>query len=81
MLEDRARFLPTDPEELIDASFACPFCLERASNISLPKGGLRRRIQCSCSACEATWPVSVTGAQFQVLVALSCRRMFRWPEA
>lgn len=80
MLEDSARFLPTDPEELILASFACPFCLEKASSISLPKGRLRRRVECSCTACDATWPVSVTGAQLQGLIALFCRRMFRWPE-
>jgi hypothetical protein len=57
-LSDTARFRPDDPDELVEASFACPICLgsqhvewHAAFDEYDPSVG------CRCVACDERWRV------------------------
>jgi hypothetical protein len=60
ILTDAARFLGDDPEALISASFACPYCLRTAStvvaNLEEPSGSAAL---CRCEWCTAAWVVAL----------------------
>jgi hypothetical protein len=62
-LTDRARFRPDDPEPLVEASFACPFCLARSRLGAMRIWDGEPRVFCRCATCNARWSVSVTEAQ------------------
>jgi hypothetical protein len=54
-----ATFDPTDPQPLVEAALACPFCLH-ASHWRAISGPL---LECTCTACGHEHTISVTGAQ------------------
>jgi hypothetical protein len=61
-LLDLARFAPTDPEPVVAAAFACPYCLERPtlSRLVLEPEPL---VRCVCGHCEADWEVALADDQ------------------
>jgi len=62
MLSDVARFLPDDPDELVEAAFACPFCL-CAGEWQATLVGYDPTAQCECEACRQRWLVYLTPEQ------------------
>jgi DNA-directed RNA polymerase subunit M/transcription elongation factor TFIIS len=64
MLSDRARFRSDDPDPLVAASFACPFCLMSAEHRMMRVWDEERRVFCRCARCNARWSVGVTAEQW-----------------
>ena len=64
ILTDTARFWVDDSDELVTASFACPYCLhvpsEAVFNLEEPNGSA---VLCRCSACHTSWVVAVNVGQ------------------
>ncbi len=58
---DVARFRPDDPDELVNASLACPVCL-RSDEVtwSATLQGYDPSVQCRCPTCEERWLVYLT---------------------
>lgn len=64
MLADVARFLADDPDELVEAAFACPFCLNSAGIEWRAKlVGYDPTVECACEACQERWLVYLTPEQ------------------
>jgi hypothetical protein len=64
MLADVARFLADDPDELVQAAFACPFCLGIArTEWRAMLTGYDPRVVCGCEACDQRWVVYLTPEQ------------------
>jgi hypothetical protein len=61
---DLARFAADDPDPLVNASFACPYCLHDPSEIALnldePFGSAAL---CRCQACRRGWAVTLNFGQ------------------
>ena len=58
MLADTARFRPDDPDELVQASFACPLCLcveEVQWTAALDE--YDPSCECHCGSCDERWRV------------------------
>jgi hypothetical protein len=71
ILTDSARFFVDDPDPLVIASFACPYCLEIAAdslfNLEEPNGSA---VLCHCEACNKRWVVAVnTGQAMRLAIA------------
>jgi hypothetical protein len=71
ILTDSARFFVDDPEPLVVASFACPYCLQTAHdsvfNLEEPNGSA---VLCHCEACHKRWVVAVnTGQAMRLAIA------------
>ena len=63
-LTDTARFRADDPDELVQASFACPLCLHGDEiEWELDGDGYDPSAQCLCRRCEQSWSVFVTPDQ------------------
>ena len=63
-LTDTARFPADDPDELVQASFACPLCLHGDEiEWELDGDGYDPSAQCLCRRCEQSWSVFVTPDQ------------------
>ena len=64
LLADTARFRPTDPDELVNASLACPVCL-RSEDIEWDDSleGYDPSVQCVCPSCQAQWRVYLAPEQ------------------
>jgi hypothetical protein len=63
-LTDTARFRVDDPDELVQASFACPLCLHGDEvEWELGGDGYDPSAQCLCRRCEQSWSVFVTPDQ------------------
>jgi hypothetical protein len=60
LLTDCARFLGDDPDELIEASFACVYCLGEPSSVvvNLEEPGGSAAL-CRCDDCDADWMVAL----------------------
>jgi len=58
MLADTARFRADDPDELVEAAFACPICL-RSEDVELEAalGGYDPSVECHCPDCDERWRV------------------------
>src|SRR5205823_986802 len=55
---DVARFRHDDPDELVMASLACPFCLQsRDVDWLFKSGGYDPCVECVCPRCEERWQV------------------------
>jgi hypothetical protein len=64
MLADVARFLPDDPDELVEAAFACPFCLSGGGiEWQATLVGYDPSVQCACESCHERWLVYLTPEQ------------------
>jgi DNA-directed RNA polymerase subunit M/transcription elongation factor TFIIS len=64
VLTDTARFLQSDPDELVRASLACPVCLH-AEGVARQDAleGYDPSVSCRCSTCDARWRVYLTPEQ------------------
>jgi hypothetical protein len=63
-LADVARFRPSDPDELVNASLACPLCL--GSDQVQWQGALEGHdpsVRCSCPECGEHWLVYLAPEQ------------------
>ena len=65
MLADTARFRPDDPDVLVNASLACPFCLHGDVEWEAALDGYDPSVECRCKSCENNWRVYL--APFQAL--------------
>jgi hypothetical protein len=66
MLADTARFLPDDPDVLVNASLACPFCLHSDDvEWDAALDGYDPSVECRCMSCQNSWRVYL--APFQAL--------------
>jgi hypothetical protein len=64
LLADTARFRTNDPDELVIASLACPFCLHGDDvEWELDADGYDPSAQCLCRRCEEPWRVYMTPYQ------------------
>lgn len=71
---DIARFRADDPDELVAASLACPWCLgseEVSWEASLD--GWDPLVECRCDACEKSWRVYVAPHQALRIGLLAAR--------
>jgi hypothetical protein len=64
ILTDAARFSVDDIDELVTASFACPYCLRvppsALFNLEEPN---ESAVLCNCASCAASWVVAVNVGQ------------------
>lgn len=60
---DCARFLAEDPVELVEASFACPWCLSGVDDAVVELGSHDSVARCTCPACDHEWDVSLHAGQ------------------
>jgi hypothetical protein len=63
MLAHVARFLPDDRDELIEAAFACPFCLRAGIERRATLVGYDPTVECACEVCDQRWLVYLTPDQ------------------
>lgn len=59
---DLARFAPADPEPLVAAAFACPYCLG-APTFGVLVTEPDALVHCACGPCEAEWDVALADDQ------------------
>jgi hypothetical protein len=58
MLADTARFRSDDPDELVEASLACPICLQSESiDWVAALDGYDPSVECRCPSCDERWRV------------------------
>jgi hypothetical protein len=57
-LADVARFRPEDPDVLVRAALACPFCLD-VEDVEFEDSleGYDPSVQCRCPSCQTQWRV------------------------
>jgi hypothetical protein len=61
---DTARFRPDDPDALVAASLACPYCLGSESvHWHAALDGYDPSVECSCGCCDEGWRVYLTPEQ------------------
>jgi hypothetical protein len=64
ILTDSARFFVDDPDPVVVASFACPYCLQTPAdtlfNLEEPNGSA---VLCHCEVCSTRWVVAVNPGQ------------------
>jgi hypothetical protein len=65
VLTDFARFETHDSETVVAASFACPYCIRTASEISLDldESDTTAEALCTCLHCHSAWLVQLNGGQ------------------
>jgi hypothetical protein len=59
LVSDTARFRPDDPDELVEASLACPLCL-RSDEVVWEAAfgdGWDPSVECRCPSCDERWRV------------------------
>jgi DNA-directed RNA polymerase subunit M/transcription elongation factor TFIIS len=70
-LIDVARFRQSDPDDLVTASLACPFCLYSEDvDWQFQSGDYDPSVECVCQRCEERWRVFMTPNQALRLVLL-----------
>jgi hypothetical protein len=63
-LADTARFRSDDPDELVIASLACPYCLSGEEvEWDATLDGYDPSVECRCHRCEEQWSVYLTPQQ------------------
>ncbi len=60
---EMARFFPDDPDALVQASFACPFCLRQPSEATIDEGGDGAVVVCACAPCAHGYAVALSAEQ------------------
>lgn len=66
MLDDLARFAPAEDAAVVEASFACPYCLRAAAEVMLDMDITRSaggEALCSCERCAVLWRVALDADQ------------------
>lgn len=68
---DVARFTDSDPDDLVVAALACPYCLRTAAAAELRAAGRRVIAHAFCGVCEgAGWEVALAADQARRVSAL-----------
>jgi hypothetical protein len=62
VIDDTARFQADAAEPLVEAAFACPYCMHRPSFVRLPDE-LDPGAACVCLSCRAGWSVALNEQQ------------------
>jgi hypothetical protein len=61
---DLARFAADDPDPLISASFACPYCLRSPAEVTLSiEETFGSAALCRCDECRSGWVVALNYGQ------------------
>jgi hypothetical protein len=63
MASEVARFRPDDPDELVQASFACSGCLCEPTHATVHLGDDEPTVDCHCHRCDLHWRVDLTAEQ------------------
>jgi hypothetical protein len=63
MTIEAARFFPDDPDPLVQASFACAYCLQQPTEATIDQGADGTVVDCRCAPCGHDWSVALTGEQ------------------
>jgi hypothetical protein len=63
MSTEMARFFPDDPDPLVQASFACPYCLHQPTEATIDQGGGAALVDCRCAPCAHDYAIALTGEQ------------------
>jgi hypothetical protein len=63
VLVEVARFLPDDPDPLVQASFACTWCLHEPTAVTVEHGPDGSSVACRCQPCERSWAVVLAPEQ------------------
>lgn len=63
MSTEVARFFPDDPDPLVQASFACPYCLHQPTEATIEEGTEGAVVDCRCAPCDHGFAVALTGEQ------------------
>ncbi|HWV85248.1 MAG TPA: hypothetical protein VNZ62_07350 [Capillimicrobium sp.] len=58
-----ARFRPDDPDPLVQASFACGFCLHQPTVARIAADREDGAVDCRCGPCRHEWTVLLTDEQ------------------
>lgn len=58
-----ASFRPDDPDPLVQASFACAFCLHQPSVARIVAEREDGAVACRCGRCDHDWSVLLTDEQ------------------
>ena len=66
-LDDTARFQADAAEPLVEAAFACPYCMQRPSFVRLPDE-FDTGAACVCVSCRAGWTVALSEQQLLRMV-------------
>ena len=66
-LDDTARFQADAAEPLVEAAFACPYCMYRASFVRLPDE-FEAGAACFCVSCHIAWTVELSEQQLLRMV-------------
>jgi hypothetical protein len=73
-MADVARFRPDDPDELVQASLACPLCLgSETVRWSGALEGYDPSIRCECGSCQREWSVYLAPEQALRLGLMAAR--------
>ena len=60
---ESARFRPDDPDALVEASFACPWCLCRPGRATVLDPSGAAAVECRCDRCRSEWTVALSAEQ------------------
>jgi len=71
---EMARFFPDDPDALVQASFACPYCLHQPTEATIDESGDGAVVDCACLPCAHDYAIALTAEQ-------SLRLLLRQPWA
>jgi hypothetical protein len=63
LFEDLARFGPHDPDGVVAASLACPFCLHRPTECAVDATEILPYAECWCEECGVPWIVHLDELQ------------------
>jgi hypothetical protein len=66
-LDDTARFQADAAEPLVEAAFACPYCMYSATFVRLPDE-FEAGAACVCVSCRAGWTVELSEQQLLRMV-------------
>jgi hypothetical protein len=62
-VNESARFRPDDPDELVQASFACSGCLNEPTHATVLLSSDSASVECHCHRCLLDWRVDLTAEQ------------------
>jgi hypothetical protein len=58
-----ARFRPDDPDPVVQASFACSYCLHQPDEATIEEAHDGAVVRCCCAPCDHEWAVMLDGEQ------------------
>jgi hypothetical protein len=63
MTTEMARFFPDDPDPLVQASFACPYCLHQPTEATIDQGPDGAVVDCRCAPCTHDYALALSAEQ------------------